>query len=78
MWKFIDPITRTWEKNKVPLEKYQVDTDSMVKQLKVRYGSSATEEVRVEFLKQNEIGRNWSWARWGRTSYAIFLGRNGE
>ncbi len=56
MWKFIDPITRTWEKNKVPLEKYQVDTDSMVKQLKVRYGSSATEEVRVEFRKQNEIG----------------------
>lgn len=56
MWKFIDPITRAWESNKVSLEKYKADTDDMIKQLKIRYEASATEETRAEFLKQNEIG----------------------
>jgi len=56
MWKFIDPITRAWESNKVPLETYKPDSDDMIKQLKTRYESSATEETRAEFLKENEIG----------------------
>lgn len=56
MWEFIDPITRAWEQNKVPLEKYKANTDDMIKQLKIRYESSATEETRAEFLRQNEIG----------------------
>lgn len=56
MWKYIDPIARAWEKNIVPLEKYIADSDDMIKQLKIRYEASATEETRAEHLKQKEIG----------------------
>ncbi len=56
MWKYIDPIAHAWEQNKVPLERYRADTDDMIRQLKIRYEASATEETRAEFLKQKEIG----------------------
>jgi len=58
MWRFADPIIKAWEKNLVPLEGYQPDTNESVKMASHIEGESKVTKREIGIIGLGKMGSN--------------------